>query len=237
MSRATNRCCSEPDERDLLGAAAAPMEGVDVAGVDEVGRGPLAGPVLAGAVVLHPGRPIAGLADSKALTPAERETAAAAIRADAVAWALGRAEVEEIDRINILRATLVAMRRAVDGLRAPVRVAYVDGNIAPALGCATVAVVRGDARIAAISAASILAKVARDAEMTAAASAYPGYGFEQHKGYATARHLRALRRLGPTPLHRRTFAPVARAWQRTARTRNDDEIAPVEGRQHAMLTA
>ena len=237
MSGATNRRRSEPEGRDLLGAASAPMEGVDVAGVDEVGRGPLAGPVLAGAVVLHPGRPIAGLADSKALTSAERETAAAAIRAGAVAWALGRAEVEEIDRINILRATLVAMRRAVDGLRVRVRVAYVDGNIAPALGCATVAVVRGDARIAAISAASILAKVARDAEMTAAASAYPGYGFEQHKGYATPRHLRALRRLGPTPLHRRTFAPVARAWQRPARTRNDDEIAPVDGRQRAMLTA
>lgn len=196
--------------RDLMGEANTVPEGVDVAGVDEVGRGPLAGPVVAGAVVLHPGRPIAGLRDSKALAAATREELAAAIRARAVACALGRAEVEEIDRINILRASLVAMRRAVEALRVRVRVAYVDGNITPALPCAAVALVGGDARVPAISAASIIAKVARDAEMSAAAESYPEYGFEQHKGYATARHLRALARLGPTPLHRRTFAPVAR---------------------------
>ena len=192
---------------DLLGAVR-PAEGEHVAGVDEVGRGPLAGPVFAAAVVLHPERPIAGLRDSKALTATQREELAARIRERAFAWALGRAEVQEIDRINILRASLVAMRRAVDALAADVRLVYVDGNIAPALACPTVAVVGGDAKVPAISAASIVAKVARDAEMRAASQRYPGYGFERHKGYATPSHLAALRRLGPTPLHRRSFAPV-----------------------------
>ena len=192
---------------DLLGAVR-PAEGEHVAGVDEVGRGPLAGPVFAAAVVLHPERPIAGLRDSKALTATQREELAARIRERAFAWALGRAEVQEIDRINILRASLVAMRRAVDALAADVRLVYVDGNIAPALACPTVAVVSGDAKVPAISAASIVAKVARDAEMRAASQRYPGYGFERHKGYATPSHLAALRRLGPTPLHRRSFAPV-----------------------------
>ena len=195
--------------------AHAATEGVDVAGVDEVGRGPLAGPVVAGAVVLDPAHPIAGLRDSKELTPPVRDELAAAIRERAVAWALGRAEVEEIDRINILRASLVAMRRAVERLGVRVRVAYVDGNIAPTLGCAAVPVVGGDARVPAISAASILAKVARDAEMRAAAETYPDYGFDSHKGYPTPSHLDALARLGPTPLHRRSFAPVER-WCRAA---------------------
>ena len=193
---------------DLIGAAGAPAQGPDVAGVDEAGRGPLAGPVVAAAVVLNPARAIAGLADSKLLDAARREELAGEIRAHALAWAIGRAEVAEIDRINILRASLVAMRRAVDALAVPVRLAYVDGHIAPALGCAVVPVIRGDAKVAAISAASILAKVARDAEMTAAAGRYGGYGFERHKGYPTPAHLAALRRLGPTPLHRRSFAPV-----------------------------
>lgn len=192
---------------DLLGTVR-PAEGEHVAGVDEVGRGPLAGPVFAAAVVLHPERPIAGLRDSKALTATQREELAAHIRERAFAWALGRADVQEIDRINILRASLVAMRRAVDALAADVRLVYVDGNIAPALACPTVAVVGGDAKVPAISAASIVAKVARDAEMRAASQRYPGYGFERHKGYATPSHLAALRRLGPSPLHRRSFAPV-----------------------------
>ena len=192
---------------DLLGAVR-PAEGEHVAGVDEVGRGPLAGPVFAAAVVLHPERPIAGLRDSKALTATQREELAARIRQRAFAWALGRAEVQEIDRINILRASLVAMRRAVDALTADVRLVYVDGNIAPALACPTVAVVGGDAKVPAISAASIIAKVARDAEMRTASQRYPGYGFERHKGYATPSHLAALRRLGPSPLHRSSFAPV-----------------------------
>lgn len=194
---------------DLIGGADTPLATAEVAGVDEVGRGPLAGPVVAAAVVLDPVRPIAGLKDSKVLLPAEREALAEVIRERAIAWALGRAEVAEIDRINILRASLAAMQRAVEALAVVVRVAYVDGNIAPALPCPAVAVVGGDAKVPAISAASIVAKVARDAEMVALAAHYPEYGFECHKGYATARHLAALRRFGPTPLHRRSFAPVA----------------------------
>ena len=198
--------------RDLFGEPDAGANGIEVAGVDEVGRGPLAGPVVAGAVILDPARRIKGLKASKELTPHQREELAVAIRDRATAWALGRAEVVEIDRINILRATLVAMRRAVDALAADVRVAYIDGNIAPSIdGCATVTVIGGDAKVPAISAASIIAKVARDAEMVAAAAHFPGYGFECHKGYATAVHLAALRKLGPTPLHRRSFAPVGEA--------------------------
>ena len=204
---------------DLIGGAR-PEEGLHVAGVDEVGRGPLAGPVVAGAVVLDPARPIDGLRDSKELSAALREELAEEIRARALAWAIGRADVAEIDRINILRASLVAMRRAVQALATSVRVAYVDGNIAPALPCAAVPVIGGDARVPAISAASIIAKVARDAEMAAAAERFPGYGFERHKGYATARHLAALQRLGPTSLHRRSFAPV-RLCTAAVRTSSD----------------
>lgn len=202
--------------RDLFGEPDAGANGIEVAGVDEVGRGPLAGPVVAGAVVLDPARRIKGLKDSKELTPDQREELATVIRDCAAAWALGRAEVVEIDRINILRATLVAMRRAVDALAADVRIAYIDGNMAPSIdGCATVTVVGGDAKVPAISAASIIAKVARDAEMVAAAARFPGYGFEGHKGYATAVHLAALKKLGPTPLHRRSFAPVGDAGVQT----------------------
>ena len=196
---------------DLIGGAGEPAQGLHIAGVDEVGRGPLAGPVIAAAVVLHPARPIDGLRDSKELTASRRAELAATIRERAAAVAIGRAETAEIDRINILRASLVAMRRAVEALSLPVRLAYIDGNIAPALRCATVTVVGGDAKVPAISAASIVAKVARDAEMIAAAKDFPDYGFECHKGYATQVHLAALRRLGPTPLHRRSFAPVALA--------------------------
>lgn len=181
-----------------------------IAGVDEAGRGPLAGPVIAAAVVLDPQRPIAGIADSKQLGAARREQLDAQIRERAIACALGRADAEEIDRINILQATLAAMRRAVEALRMDLHLACIDGNIAPPLPCRAVAVVRGDARVAAIGAASILAKVARDAEMRAAARHYPEYGFERHKGYATQAHRDALQRFGPTPLHRRSFAPVAR---------------------------
>lgn len=179
-----------------------------VAGVDEAGRGPLAGPVVAAAVVLDAGRPIAGLADSKRLQPSRREALAAEVKRRARAWALGRAEVEEIDRINILAATLLAMRRAVLALNIRPDAAWVDGNVAPPLRCATVTVVGGDAKVAAISAASILAKTARDAEMAALAARHPQYGFERHKGYATQRHLEALRRHGPSAIHRRSFAPV-----------------------------
>ena len=181
------------------------------AGVDEVGRGPLAGPVVAGAVILDPRRPIDGLRDSKRLSAARRCELTLAIRERALACALGRAEVEEVDRLNVLGASLLAMRRAVEALGVRPRIVYVDGNRSPALAVASVDVVGGDDLVPQISAGSIIAKTARDAEMTALAAAYPGYGFESHKGYATRRHLDALARLGPCAIHRNSFAPVRRA--------------------------
>lgn len=181
-----------------------------VAGVDEVGRGPLAGPVVAAAVILDPARPIEGLADSKKLSEAKREALAPLIRERALAWALGRAEVEEIDAINILHASLLAMRRAVLALHIAPEFALIDGNRCPELPCVSEAVVKGDSRVAAISAASIIAKVARDHEMIALDALYPGYGLAGHKGYPSPAHLAALERLGVTPIHRRSFAPVRR---------------------------
>ena len=179
-----------------------------IAGVDEVGRGPLAGPVVAAAVILDPARPIDGLADSKQLSEARREELVPLIRERAIAWAVGRAEIEEIDHINILQASLLAMRRAVLALRPQPELALVDGNRCPELPCAAEAIIKGDATIAAISAASILAKVARDREMIEFEQQYPGYGFAKHKGYPTKAHLSALARLGVTPIHRRSFGPV-----------------------------
>lgn len=180
-----------------------------IAGVDEVGRGCIAGPVLAAAVVLDPRRPISGLADSKQLTARRREALAIEIRARALAWAIGRAEPGEIDRINILQASLLAMRRAVLSLPFAPRLTRIDGQYAPDLPGACDAVAGGDRLIAEISAASILAKVARDAEMRLCDALYPGYAFAAHKGYATADHLSRLRARGPCPLHRRGCAPVA----------------------------
>ncbi len=180
------------------------------AGVDEAGRGPLAGPVMAAAVILDPEAPIEGLADSKTLRPAHRGRLEQRIKARARAWALGRAEVEEIDRLNILQATLLAMQRAVAALGVEPELVLVDGNHCPALGCAARAVVRGDRLVKAISAASILAKEARDREMEQLSARYPGYGFEKHRGYPTREHLAALERLGPCPVHRRSFGPVRR---------------------------
>ena len=179
-----------------------------VAGVDEVGRGPLAGPVVAAAVILDPARPIVGLADSKKLSEARREALAPIIREQALAWALGRAEVEEIDAINILQASLLAMRRAVLALSVAPEFALIDGNRCPELPCPAEAVVKGDSRVAAISAASIIAKVARDHEMVALDAIYPGYGLAGHKGYPSPAHLAALNKLGVTTIHRRSFAPV-----------------------------
>jgi ribonuclease HII len=179
-----------------------------IAGVDEAGRGPLAGPVIAAAVILDPQRPIRGVADSKQLTPLQRSRLEVKIQARALSWAVGRAEVEEIDRINILQATLLAMQRAVAALDPAPRHALIDGDRCPRLSCPAVAVVRGDQKVAAIAAASILAKVARDREMEALDARYPGYGFARHKGYTTREHVRALRRLGATPIHRRSFRPV-----------------------------
>lgn len=179
-----------------------------IAGVDEAGRGPLAGPVVAAAVILDPARPIPGLADSKQLSPLRRDDLARRIRHQALAWALGSASVEEIDHLNILGATLLAMHRAVAGLHpAPSRV-LVDGCHCPLLEQPVQALVGGDRTEAAISAASILAKVARDEEMRDLDGRYPGYGFIRHKGYPTPEHLSALSRLGVTGIHRRTFAPV-----------------------------
>lgn len=180
-----------------------------IAGVDEAGRGPLAGAVLAAAVILDPLRSIPGLADSKQLSPARREVLAAQIRAQALCWGMGRAEVEEIDRLNILRASLLAMERAVAALSVVPRLVQVDGNRCPTLPMPVLAIIGGDAKVAAISAASILAKVARDAEMVALDALYPGYGLAKHKGYPTAEHRRALESLGPTPIHRRSFRPLS----------------------------
>ena len=181
-----------------------------VAGVDEAGRGPLAGPVIAAAVILDPAQPIAGLDDSKKLTAARREVLDGEIREKALTWALGRAEVEEIDHINILQASLLAMRRAVLALDPAPEHALIDGNRCPELPCPAEPVIGGDAKIAAIGAASILAKVARDREMIELDARYPGYGLARHKGYPSKVHLQALERLGPTPIHRRSFAPVRR---------------------------
>ena len=185
-----------------------PMPILILAGVDEVGRGPLAGPVIAAAVILDPARPIGGLRDSKKLTAARRAELAEIIESQALAVGVGRAEVEEIDALNILRASLLAMERAVAGLALQPDVVYVDGNIIPSLAMPAVGVIGGDDRVASISAASIVAKVIRDREMDRAAAHYPNYGFEKHKGYATAAHLEALERFGPSPLHRRSFAPI-----------------------------
>ena len=184
-----------------------------VAGVDEAGRGPLAGPVVAAAVILDELKPIAGLADSKTLTAARRERLYDEIRAKALCCSIAEASVEEIDRINILQATMLAMRRAVLGLRLkPARV-LVDGNRLPPLDVPAEAIVKGDAKVAAISAASILAKVTRDRWCAQLHAEYPQYGFAGHKGYGTAEHLAALAQHGACPQHRRSFAPVARALQ------------------------
>ena len=179
-----------------------------VAGVDEVGRGPLCGPVVTAAVILDPLRPILGLNDSKKLTEARREKLFDEIRDKALAWCIGRAEVEEIDRLNILQATFLAMQRAVEGLHIQPRLALIDGNRCPKLAVPSAPVIQGDAKVPAIAAASILAKVSRDREMAELELIYPGYGLAGHKGYPTPAHLEALRRLGPTPIHRRSFAPV-----------------------------
>lgn len=184
-----------------------------VAGVDEVGRGPLCGAVVTAAVILDPRRPILGLNDSKKLTEARRELLYDEICEKALAWCIARAEVEEIDRLNILHATMLAMQRAVQGLSITPRLALIDGNRCPQLDVPSAPVIQGDAKVPAIAAASILAKVSRDREMSAFELIYPGYGIGGHKGYPTPVHLEALTRLGPTPIHRRSFAPVRAAWQ------------------------
>ena len=179
-----------------------------VCGVDEAGRGPLAGPVYAAAVILDPRRPIEGLRDSKKLTGARRDELAPIIREQALAWAIAECSHEEIDTINILQATMLAMRRAVEALATLPTIALIDGNRCPALSIRAHAVVEGDDKVHAISAASILAKTARDAALVRLHEAYPQYAFDQHKGYGTELHLARLREHGPCPVHRRSFAPV-----------------------------
>lgn len=199
-------------------AAAVSAAGALLAGVDEAGRGPLAGAVFAAAVILDPARPIAGLADSKQLSARRREDLSLSIREYSQAWAIACASVEEIDRINVLQASLLAMKRAVEALTLTASEIVVDGLHVPKVACPATALVEGDRLVPAISAASILAKVARDAEMREIDAKYPLYGFARHKGYATAIHLAALREHGPCPIHRMSFAPVreALAQQRLA---------------------
>jgi len=184
-----------------------------VAGVDEIGRGPLCGAVVTAAVILDPNRPILGLNDSKKLTEARREKLFDEICEKALSWHIARAEVEEIDELNILHATMLAMQRAVEGLHITPKMAMIDGNRCPKLTMPSEAVVKGDSKVPAIAAASILAKVSRDREMAAFELIYPGYGIGGHKGYPTPVHLEALARLGPTPIHRRSFAPVRLAYE------------------------
>ena len=182
-----------------------------VAGVDEAGRGPLAGPVVVAAVILDPASPIAGLADSKALSERKRERLALAIRARALAFSICHVEADEIDRLNILAATMVGMSRALRTLSVAPSLALIDGNRVPSdLPCPARAIVGGDATEAAISAASILAKTTRDALMVELDGVYPGYDFARHKGYPTAAHIQAIERLGPCPQHRRSFGPIQR---------------------------
>ncbi len=179
-----------------------------LAGVDEVGRGPLAGDVVTAAVILDPAKPIDGLADSKKITPRRRELLFEEILQKALGWSVARCTVEEIDRLNILHATMLAMKRAVEGLVIQPEYVAVDGNRLPVWSYPSQSVVKGDSKIPSISAASILAKVTRDNEMCMLEQQYPGFGFARHKGYGTREHIEAIGRLGPCPIHRRSFEPV-----------------------------
>jgi ribonuclease HII len=179
-----------------------------ICGVDEAGRGPLAGPVFAAAVILDPAKPIAGLRDSKKLSPTRRDELALIIQRDALAWSIAQCSAAEIDALNILQATMLAMRRAIEGLSVAPTLALIDGNRCPVTTIRTEAIVKGDDKVIEISAASILAKTARDALLLELHARYPQYGFDQHKGYPTALHLARLREHGVTPEHRRSYAPV-----------------------------
>lgn len=190
-----------------------PDHEVLLAGVDEAGRGPLAGPVVAAAVILDPQKPIIGLADSKTLEPKTRERLALHIYRHALAWGVGTADIDEIDQVNILQATLLAMQRAVTALKVAPQHVLIDGNVCPPLEYNATAIVRGDKKVAQISAASVLAKVVRDHTMRELDQRYPAYGFAKHKGYATRAHLDALSAYGPCPCHRRSFSPVRKLLQ------------------------
>ncbi len=192
------------------------MQSYHIAGVDEVGRGPLAGAVIAAAVILDPNRPIEGLTDSKKLSDKRRNELTQVIKSHSLAWCIGRAEVDEIDRINILQASLLAMQRAVEGLSIKPKHCLIDGNRCPELNCTSEAIVKGDLKEPAISAASIIAKVERDNEMIKYDSIYPGYGLAKHKGYPTKAHLEAIKLLGVTEIHRQSFAPVRRILEKSS---------------------
>ena len=181
-----------------------------VAGVDEVGRGPLAGPVVAAAVILDPKKPIDGLCDSKKMSANRRLEMSDKIKSNSLAWSLGRAEAKEIDEINILQASLLAMKRAIEVLNIEPDIVLVDGNYTPSINFKKKAIVKGDSLISEISAASIIAKVERDNEMIALDKIYPGYGFSSHKGYPTKQHIESLKKLGITDIHRITFSPVSK---------------------------
>lgn len=216
-----------------------PVDDERIAGVDEVGRGPLCGAVVTAAVILDPLRPIEGLNDSKKLTAARREALFPIIQERALAWCIARAEVEEIDQLNILHATMLAMQRAVAGLSIRPDRVLVDGNRCPVLPMPSEPVIKGDSRVPAIAAASILAKVSRDREMQELELLYPGYGIAQHKGYPTPVHLSALRQLGATAIHRRSFAPVRDALGAVESVIEPDvaQVQAGEGPPHAVNTS
>lgn len=183
-------------------------ESTVICGADEAGRGPLAGPVFAAAVILDPAHPINGLKDSKKLSEAKRDLLAVEIKKHALAWAIAQCSVEEIDEINILQASMLAMKRAIESLKITPELALIDGNKCPKLSIAAEAIVKGDDKVPAISAASILAKTARDADLRLLHEKYPQYAFDQHKGYPTALHLARLRQYGVSPIHRKSYGPV-----------------------------
>jgi len=186
-----------------------------IAGVDEAGRGPLCGPVVAAAVILNSNMPIVGIKDSKKLSSKRREQLAEKIKAHALAWSIGKASVEEIDRLNILHASLLAMKRAVIALTIKPQLVLIDGNHCPDITQPTKAIIQGDSKVEAIAAASILAKVTRDHEMIMLSEQWPQYGLAQHKGYPTKMHLDALSNYGPSPIHRKSFKPVKRLIKNT----------------------
>ncbi|MDB5763553.1 MAG: Ribonuclease [Herminiimonas sp.] len=197
-----------------------------ICGVDEAGRGPLAGPVFAAAVILDPARPIAGLRDSKKLTEARRDALAIQIKANALAWSIAECSEAEIDTLNILQATMLAMRRAMEGLQVQPTLALIDGNRCPAGAIRSEAIVKGDDKVPAISAASILAKTARDAALIVLHRQYPHYAFDQHKGYPTALHLDRLRLHGVSPVHRKSYAPVRALLERALSGEDAQSLQP-----------
>jgi ribonuclease HII len=199
---------SSPDAASVESRLRSYEQSEIVCGVDEAGRGPLAGPVFAAAVILNPAKPIMGLRDSKKLTEARRDALAVQIKSDALAWAIAECSESEIDTLNILQATMLAMRRAIEGLAIQPTLALIDGNRCPVCRIRSEAIVKGDDKVPAISAASILAKTARDAALAALHLQYPQYAFDQHKGYPTALHLDRLRIHGASPVHRKSYAPV-----------------------------